>query len=697
MNANQIIFKIAFLVIFIIIFSVPMVAQESNEDKEEISFKGDYIEKNKVMLRWLPSSAGSWRLLNYYGYKLERAEIDTLKKATTEWKSLANNIKPLTLQEWQTKVKTIPTDTMLMVAGQAVHGMSGKRFSSLDSLEDRDAEMRNFFTAVTFAAEFSNNAAVASALGYIDQTVLENKIYIYRLTPLDSISDFKLTFNTAIVHTDQLLKLPIIVPSEIREGENAIEIFWEKEIYSEYYSSFNVYKSPDKGVTWKKYNDIPFQYSAFKDNSKFIFRDSIAENYNPQYYKLEGLTSYATFGPLSDPIIAQGKDRTPPKPPFNVTTTYLGNKEMKITWEVDPADTDIKEFRISRSNKVDKGFIELTKVPLSADTRSFIDKDCNELINNYYFIGVIDKEGNPSVSMPEHGTIIDSMPPSMPKGLQGTIDTNGVVTIHWNLGSEPDLLGYVVHFSNNDELTFYNKTDYPLRDTIWRDTIPLNVLTEKIYYKVRALDHRFNPSPFTAILTLKKPDLVPPSSPQFTSVLNALGGVELKWVNSSSHDVVKVVIQRKLKNETAYQDIYTSNGIKDEEMFIDTKVIQGKEYQYQVYAVDDVNLKSEISGSVYIKAFIDKTLPAIETVEIQSDKETFTSILSWKYPYEGKYKFAIYSSVNAGPYLTIKIIENVNTWKDKTFKKGDIVKYRIKAINDKGWQSEFSEEVLVMF
>ena len=247
MNTKINFFWIITLLNLIVFFPAIFHAQISNTEKKEISFKGDYIEKNKVMLRWLPSSAGQWRTLNYYGYKLERAEIDTTKKISPTWKSIAKNLKPITLQEWQTKSKTIPGDTMFMVAGQAVHGMTGKPFSSLESIEDRDSEMRNYFTAVTFAAEFSKNAAVASALGYIDETVDANKVYIYRLTPLDSISDHQLSFNTTVVHTDQIFTLPVIVPSEIREGEHAIEIFWEKDVYTPYYSSFNVYKSLDKG------------------------------------------------------------------------------------------------------------------------------------------------------------------------------------------------------------------------------------------------------------------------------------------------------------------------------------------------------------------------------------------------------------------------------------------------------------------
>ena len=59
---------------------------------------------------------------------------------------------------------------------------------------------------------------------------------------------------------------------------------------------------------------------------------------------------------------------------------------MKISWELNPDDKDIAGIRISRSNEVDKGFMELTATPLDPKTRTFIDTTFNELFINYYSI-----------------------------------------------------------------------------------------------------------------------------------------------------------------------------------------------------------------------------------------------------------------------------------------------------------------------
>jgi hypothetical protein len=361
---------------------------------------------------------------------------------------------------------------------------------------------------------------------------------------------------------------------------------------------------------------------------------------------------------------------------------------------VDKAAKDIKGFRISRSNKVDKGFVELTKTILPADTRTFIDEGCNELINNYYFVGIIDHEGNASVSFPTHGTIIDTIAPLVPMGLKGNIDSNGVVTIKWNMGKEADLLGYVVHFSNDSKLTFYNKTDYPLRDTVWRDTIPLNVLTEKIHYKVRALDHRFNPSPFTSILTLSKPDIVPPSSPILIDMVNDKGGILLRWANSASHDVKNFVLERKEGAKGNYIKIFSSSGVKEYEEYLDTKIEQGVEYFYKLYAIDDAGLKSKVPAVASIKAYVDKKVPVVTQFKATVNKEKSKVNLTWEYDNNVAQKFIVYRSINQGQYQTYKVFMNELKYTDTSLAKGSIVKYRIKAVNKKGWQSDYSKEVV---
>jgi hypothetical protein len=368
---------------------------------------------------------------------------------------------------------------------------------------------------------------------------------------------------------------------------------------------------------------------------------------------------------------------------------------MLISWEVNKNDKDISGFRISRSNEIDKGFVELTKEPLSPGTRTFLDTTCNELINNYYFIGVFDKEGNANVSMPQYGTIIDSVPPSAPAGLKGSIDTNGVVKITWRLGKEPDLKGYFVHYSNDDRHTFINVTDFHLEDTTWTDTIPLNVLTEKIHYKVVAIDHRSNYSKYSDILTLNKPDLVPPASPVFIKSESKTEGIEIHWYNSSSADVVNNILYRRKKGEGSFEEIYRAGPYSDKSVYLDKNITSGVSYEYQVAALDDAGLFSKRVGVLNATAFQIKTLEGVENFTCTQEKSPLSCVLSWKYKESQNVRFVLYRSVNDQPYVLYQSISGVNTWKDGRIRKGDLVRYKIKVVNTDGWQSNFSREIEV--
>lgn len=667
---------------------------QSIDSTYKINLIGSYFKKDtRISLRWVPSSPGFWTLSNYYGYHLERAELDTLSNKPLAWQSLGI-LKPLSLDQWKTKVREHPTDTMLMVAGQAIHGERTINSFDMASLVKQSDQLQNLYSACVLAAEFSKEAAIASALRFEDPGVAKNKYYFYKLTlNLPDTAAYK-PIATVIVNTVEEEKYPDITVTEIIEGEKRVEFLWDRNYYKNYYSAFNIYKSAD-GKNFVKLNGRPVSYIAYKDDSKYTYRDSLESNYVENYYKIEGITAFGDAIPASNIIKAQGRDRTRPEAPFNIKTQSLGGRRMEITWQVNPADTDIAGFRISRSNEIDKGFIELTKSPLPPAARSFIDTTANELLNNYYFIGVFDHENNVNVSMPKHGTIIDSIPPAAPYGLTGSIDTSGIVTLRWRLGMEPDLKGYFVHYSDRPNDTFKNRCGHPVQDTVWRDTIPLNVLSEEIFYKVVAIDHRFNYSGYSLPIKLKKPDKIKPASPVFITCEVKVEGIELKWYNSSSHDVKKNVLSRRKKGDQDFKTLMEFNGKEMMSQYLDKQLEPGVEYEYQLQAIDDAGLKSDIISSLRAKSYINKTLKAVEKVGISIDTIQKTYTLNWTYDNYADFKFVIFRSVNDGPYVNYKAVKGALLFTDQYYSDRDQIKFKIQAVNSKGWLSDFSNEIVM--
>jgi uncharacterized protein len=202
-----------------------------------IKCKGEYLEKGKVVLRWVPPSAGTWKKLNYYGYKVERAEIDSTKDEKLQFVTLADSLKPLSLEKWKTLALQNPTDTMFMVAGQSIHGEYQYKPFSIENLEIMDDQLNNYFTACIFATGYSALAGNTAALRFEDKTVEPNKIYVYRIIPLLPASEEFVDQGLAYVFTNKIAEFPKVVLNDTIQSDKYLELFWHKPFYTEYYSS----------------------------------------------------------------------------------------------------------------------------------------------------------------------------------------------------------------------------------------------------------------------------------------------------------------------------------------------------------------------------------------------------------------------------------------------------------------------------
>lgn len=666
--------------------------------RDEVNIIAGYLDSRAVIVRWVPSTPAVWSYSAYYGYRLERCEVDTITGEQSKWIPLGDTtLKPASLEQWRILVSQNPKDYYLQAAGQAHHGERRETGKTIAELVQKSDEFRNYYAAAMLSAEFSALAATTSALRYEDRDIVPGKLYIYRIRSLCPVSTLAIEEGITSVSTSHFETFPKITIDHIYEGENLIELAWDRKEYGQFYTAFNIYRTTDKGKTWEKINDIPFASTGIKNEDLFFFKDSLDQNYVTMQYQLEGITPFAVTGPRSEMITAMGRDRTPPTAPYSIETNYLGGGRMQITWKADPNDKDIAGFRISRSNVANEGFLELTHEALAPDVRTFTDTACNELINNYYYVGVFDKEGNVNVGFPEYGTIIDSIPPSPPTGLTGSVDTNGVVTLTWRLGPEPDLKGYYIHSSNRSDQTFINLTGHPVQDTIWRDTLPLNVLSEKIYYKLVAVDMRSNYSVYSVMLTLQKPDIVPPVAPVMIDVRNEHDMVKLRWYNSTSLDVLENVLERRAAGDTTFVKLYSCRSDMPEGSYTDATVQDGTKYEYRVYALDDASLKSGFSGSVSITAFVSKTMSPLSNIQAVAKSEEKKVILYWEYAQQSDVYFAVYRSVNGSPYQSHKTVKGRTSLEDYGFKAGDVAKYKVKVINSNGWQSDFSKEVSAVF
>ncbi len=652
------------------------------------------IAKNtgdKIVLRWAPSSVGVWDLSNKAGYQLERLSFkDSTDFFDASFKTLtAEPLKPWPIEKWEPIANEAAHDRYAAIAAQMIHGNNDT--DKGDFLAQAE-QYKNLYSMALLAADFSANAATASGLRYEDNDVNTQSNYIYRLYSLGASKDYPIDTVYLVVNGDDLYQEPKIELRPPFENENAIALQWDRALEDDFTAWF-IEKSFDNGHTFKRLNDAPYIDSPAEGKpipETISYIDSVDQNYVKYQYRIIGIDAFGDYSKPSNVISAMGRDRTPPAAPTHIEANQIANGQMKITWDA-PDDKDLDGFYVTRQNQANGVETKLTKKMLSKNTRTFVDTDYSPIENNWYLVYAVDTAGNAMMGLPQYGTITDSIPPSAPKGLTGTIDTNGVVTLKWDAGTEIDLFGYSVFYAHQEDHVFVNANNHPFQSNTFTDTIDISTLTENIYYRVVAFDMARNASEFSEMLTLKKPDIVPPIAPLFTDYKVTKDGIQLTWANSSSKDAKIHYLFRKEKNETNWKVIHRTTDHQHYGHYVDDATTPGTEYQYKLEAEDNDGLKTSSEFVLNLKA-IDYNLPTpVKSLTVNHNKAQKNIQVKWDYPKQGDFKFALYRAVDGKGFQLVKPLDsNIHQYTDTNIKSKKTYEYMVKVVFANGSKSGFS-------
>jgi fibronectin type 3 domain-containing protein len=538
----------------------------------------------------------------------------------------------------------------------------------------------------------------ASALGlrFVDKTVERNKHYIYRVFP--SIPSPTYSIDTAYLVLENLNFKPIPQPvySETYGSENKIVLSWDKTLHESLFSAYIIERSDNEGLTFKALSDIPF-INPESDNinnklNVFQYTDSVPKNYVPYHYRLVGITAFGEKSPPSEVVVEMGRDRTPPPAPINVDANLIGDGVAKITWEMPNPPPDLDGFYIGRGDNLDKNFQPIHEQKIPKDSTSFIDYYSNKLSGNYYVIAAVDTAGNGSISMVSYAAVLDSIPPSAPVGLTGSIDSTGLVTLQWSLGDEIDLAGYMIYFTNAADHVYSTVNEAPLGDTIYTDTIQIKTLTRKIYYKIKAVDTRWNYSEYSDVLELTRPDIIPPTSAVFTKYKLTEEGIHLEWIPSSSYDVAGYALEIYTNQKLTLKVYVEKRDSLKIYTYTDKKVEPGNVYTYVVTTVDESGLRSEPSSPISVKSVDFKPKKPIDDLSVLINKSDNSAQLTWSYDADEKLKrFILYRAVEGSSFVAYKSLAPTdNSFKDNMIRKGVKYEYTLKAVYNNGKQTPFS-------
>ena len=558
---------------------------------------------NKVLLRWAVDQPLAWKTANEVGFWIERATISRNGEAVVpiERKQLVSQpLKPKPLEDWE---ELANQDQSVAILAQALYGDSfevstpgnqmGQVFAINDELEQR-------FTFALVAAEQNFEASKLAGWAIEDETVMAGEKYVYSVsvaTPGQSISNIK--NGTVYASPDLFEALPKPIGLTGFFSDKKVGLSWNFNLLQHVYTNYQVERSKDN-ISFEKLNGVPlFSAQQPKDATEIslFYTDSIPNNTN-FYYRVKGKTAFGETGPNSEVIQGMAEADLGFVPRIYQKQLPTDNKVI-LHWEFkEEGNKLIDKFELRKAN-TNKGPFStvIDNIPIAARKITYEGLDRV----NYFIIAAIGKNGVESESYASLVQPVDSIPPSPPSGLEGVVDTIGIVKLSWANNLEEDLGGYRIYRSYNPNNEFSEVTRATLIKTSYADTIAAANLNREIYYKILAEDQRYNRSQFSNVLTIEKPDNIPPSSPILNNYEVTTDGIILLWIPSSSVDVASHKVYRKKGSaqEALWEKLHESSSSNDS-TFIDSTVEEPSVYSYTVVATDSTGLESLPSKPINI-------------------------------------------------------------------------------------------------
>lgn len=650
---------------------------------------------DSIVLRWAPNTYWLWQTGNKYGYKIERKAAGDREFMVV----VAGPMKPYPLEEWKSSTDT--TNVHVATAAQSLLGevrMQPQNAITFSQKLLTADEQQNRMAFALYAAEFNIQAANGLALRWVDKNVQPNTKYYYRLSLYEQPKNSDVYSVITYQNTDDVYQPEPVTNVAVRENDGSIDVLWEKYTNDEKFTGYFVERSAD-GKNFRLLEEIPFKtLGGDKDTTHHVYTDEVPLYYTDYYYRIVGITSFADRGLYSEVVKGQSVDLSGPAPPSYIKAESLEETEVRITWEDGHTPPpDHAGYYIGRGRSIKGPFEKINEAPFPLDTREFTDRNPIPHIPNFYTVFAVDERGNENRSVVTMAVLPDYTPPAKPTGMIGNIDTLGIVSLAWEFGKEEDLMGYRVYRANAKNRDFIQITKAPIPGNFFMDTIPLNTLTEKVYYKIAAFDFNYNPSEYSEILELDRPDYIPPVSPVIKDYRIFSDSVQLFWAPSNSKDVLSQILYRKEAATDVWEPIAYFEAIQAR--YTDATVVRGKKYRYALAAVDDARLESDKSFAITAHVYDDGIREGQIILEGSFDESTRFFQLTWTYSEDGNTKYLVYRAKAGEPlrfYATASAEDRMFT--DQAFYANEEgYEYAVKAVYPDGGESPFSNKVIVNF
>ena len=530
---------------------------------------------DSIVLRWAPEDYVSWQYLNAVGIDVLRMTLPDGKAKNPvlpKFDTLVHRFKPATLEQWRAIYSE--NDSVAGVAIGALYGEGGftqeqsrHGVGEMGALLDTYYDQQFRFGMAVLASEWRKDVAERLAMRFVDKNVKKGLKYRYIVRPSELDSTNHLTFRVGYIN--ELENKPFVpetynvVMGDSVVGINQIRIWWEN---TDRMSSFDIHRRPMGESKWTKLNHNP--YVMMRDMNDKEVDNFINDNVGPgtYEYRISGYDAFGDYVSATNFHVATMPDLEAPRSPKLKQIIIDRRNDEDLTKDIfaefhfskDTMESDFIGYKIlyyQRANNDDKAhWVELTPnlIPV---TDTLCTVDVSGLSTSQVAVAAYDSNKNVSYSMAHTIRITDLTPPEAPKNFRYEIVDNakGLVKLAWDAPAQ-DVDYYEIAFANDTTHQYMLRKTADtslLRDTVFVDTLAVDVNQKYIYYKVRAVDYATNEGEYTAPLQVLRPSLTIPAAPHIDSLwVDQTKGVFMRWACSNEQQVSHHVLMRRLAGGT---------------------------------------------------------------------------------------------------------------------------------------------------
>lgn len=639
-------------------------------------------KKDMIQLRWVVNSPLAWTQTNRNGFIVERYTVVRNNQIVSPAEKVvltAQPLKPRPLNDWQTLATA---NQYAAVIAQALYGqdfqLTGDDAKGISKMMAMAQELEQRYLVSMYAADLCYPAALLAGWAYEDNTVKPGERYLYRVVAAPAPKAVKINQGAVYVSLQDAQLLPEPQPLTAIFGDKSVMLSWNYALLSKVYNAYYLEKSVD-GKNFKKLSDTPLTNMNSREGKsadRMFYMDTLANNTTSVFYRLQGVSSFGEEGPVSPVVSGHGEMRLIYVP--HIESVIPNDKGgVDIRWSFDErGNQDIQEFQLQRGDRDQGPFVPVMR-GIGPASRQVQFQQLQA--SNYLVIAAIPRQGEPVLSFPVLVQPADSVPPAMPTGLAGTVDSLGVVRLSWKSNTESDLLGYRIYRAQTQGEELVPITDVAIREASFVDTLQIKSLNPRAFYAVAALDQRYNQSSISPTITLQKPETVPPSTPIITDYKVTADGIQLRWETGREENLSFIEIHREASDAPAV----VLASIKDlsVQQHVDAQVEAGQRYRYKIVSVSAGGLRSAPSPTVTLQAKARQQTGKIESFIARRNRREKAVELSWVHSLKSVKEVTIYRGVAGKPVSLWRVMKGFETQiKDNDVQENESYEYIIRAV-----------------